>query len=68
MFIKDNQLQCSKCGSRRYETFSSETESGIRCLNCGREVVTKKKTAWHLDVHDDHESISWHKSNDSREF
>ena len=38
MFIQlEQKIECSKCGSRRYETFQTATETGTRCLDCGHE-------------------------------
>ena len=39
MFIELPPKKCKKCGSIRNEIFIQGMVQGIRCLNCGHEVI-----------------------------
>lgn len=46
MFITiEENLECSKCGSRNRESFQQALVRGIRCLHCGHEKVTPDPVA-----------------------
>lgn len=66
MFIQiEQKIECSKCGSRSYETFQTTTETGTRCLRCGHE---KRDLHPHLR-HESGGAVSWSKStNDVTKF
>lgn len=53
---------CSKCGSIRSEEFTQRRKSGVRCLNCGHESITKE--------HDSRigEQICWTRVSTANEF
>lgn len=63
MFIQiDEKIECSKCGSKSYESFSDTASTGLRCLKCGHE---ERKPHRHL-ASSSGGTVSWSKSSSDK--
>ena len=52
----DEKIECSKCGSRSYETFQQGSVRGTRCLRCGHEKRERDPATQH-----DAAGVEWRK-------